>query len=102
MFGSIGGSEILFILVLALLLFGPRKLPEIGRTLARTMSEFRKATHDFRHSLEREIELDKLKEGQAAIDEVRTVVRNPLSVLDAPPVDETSDTRSSDTDPSTS
>ena len=84
MFGSIGGPEILLILVLALLLFGPRKLPEIGRTLARTISDFRRATYDFRSSLEREIELDKVKEAGDTLRQVGTVVRNPLSVLDDP------------------
>ena len=54
MFGSIGGSEFLLILVLALLLFGPRKLPQIGRTLGKALSELRGATHEFRSTLERD------------------------------------------------
>jgi TatA/E family protein of Tat protein translocase len=60
MFG-LGGTEVVVIFVLALLLFGPRKLPEIGRTLGKTLAEFRRATLDFRVNLEREVELDKLK-----------------------------------------
>lgn len=54
--------EILVIFVLALLLFGPRKLPEIGRMLGKTVGEFRKATSEFRSSLEREVELEKVRE----------------------------------------
>lgn len=60
MFG-LGGTEVLVIFGLALLLFGPKKLPEIGRTIGKTLAEFRRATMDFRVSLEREVELDKLK-----------------------------------------
>ena len=58
MFGSLGLPEILFILVLALLLFGPRKLPEIGRTIGKGLSEFRRATNDLKRSIESEIELE--------------------------------------------
>jgi TatA/E family protein of Tat protein translocase len=67
MFGSIGGPEILLIFVLALLLFGPRKLPEIGRALGKTVAEFRKATAEFRGTLEREVEMEKLKETGGAL-----------------------------------
>ena len=69
MFGSLGGPEIIAIFVLALLLFGPRRLPQIGRTIGRTMSEFRKATHDFKSSLEREIELDEVKQAKNELKE---------------------------------
>lgn len=62
MFGSIGGPEIFLIFILALLLFGPRKIPEIGRVLGKTVAEFRKATNEFRATLEREVEMEKLKE----------------------------------------
>lgn len=61
MFG-LGGTEVLVLFVLALLVFGPRKLPEIGQMLGKTMSELRRATMDFRTSLEREVQLDKLRE----------------------------------------
>jgi TatA/E family protein of Tat protein translocase len=59
-FGSLGFAEILFILVLALLVFGPRRLPEVGRTLGKTLREFRRATSDLKRSVEREmVELER-------------------------------------------
>lgn len=58
MFGSLGMPELLFILVLALLLFGPKRLPEIGRTIGKGMAEFRKATNDFKRTIETEIALE--------------------------------------------
>ena len=66
-FGSLGGPEVILIFILALLLFGPRKLPEIGRMLGKAAGEFRKATQDFRVSLEREVELDKVKNAAQSI-----------------------------------
>ena len=56
MFGSIGFPELLLILVVALLLFGPKKLPEIGRTLGRSIAELRKASNDLKRNLEEEVE----------------------------------------------
>jgi len=56
MFGPIGMQEMLFILAAALLIFGPRKLPELGRTLGRGMAEFRRATSDLKRSID--VELD--------------------------------------------
>jgi TatA/E family protein of Tat protein translocase len=53
--GSLGFTEILFILVLALLLFGPRRLPELGRLLGRGLAEFRRASTDLRASIEEEV-----------------------------------------------
>lgn len=55
MFGSIGAPELILIFVVALLVFGPRKLPELGRALGRGIGEFRKATADLKTTLEREI-----------------------------------------------
>ncbi|MCP3982585.1 MAG: twin-arginine translocase subunit TatB [bacterium] len=75
MFGSLGGAELALLLVLALLLFGPRKLPQIGRTLGKGLSEFRRASNDFRASLEREVDLESVKsvknEVSQTVDEVR-------------------------------
>ena len=53
--GSLGFQEIAVILVLALLIFGPRKLPEIGKTLGRSLGEFRRATRDLKRSIEEEV-----------------------------------------------
>ncbi len=58
MFGPLGFQEVLFILVLALLIFGPRRLPEIGRTVGKGMAQFRKASNDLRRSIESEIALE--------------------------------------------
>jgi TatA/E family protein of Tat protein translocase len=54
-FGSLGLPEILFILVVALLVFGPRRLPEVGKTLGKAMREFRRATTDLKRSVEVEM-----------------------------------------------
>lgn len=61
MFG-LGVSELIFILLLALLIFGPKRLPEIGRTLGRGMSEFRKASNELTRSLNTELALDETPE----------------------------------------
>jgi TatA/E family protein of Tat protein translocase len=58
MFGSIGGTELLVIMVIALLIFGPRKLPELGRSIGKGLSEFKRASNDLKRSLEEEIDLE--------------------------------------------
>ena len=62
MFGTLGGPELFLIFVVALIVFGPRKLPEIGKSLGRMMAEFRKASNDFRSTIESEVEAEKIKE----------------------------------------
>ncbi len=58
MIGSLGLPELMFIMLLALLVFGPRKLPEIGRTLGRALGEFRRATTDLKRTLDVEMSTD--------------------------------------------
>jgi TatA/E family protein of Tat protein translocase len=53
--------ELVVIFVIALLVFGPRRLPELGRSLGRGISEFRRASTDLRASIEREIESAQLE-----------------------------------------
>jgi sec-independent protein translocase protein TatA len=55
MLGSLGFPEILFILLLALLVFGPKRLPEVGRKVGRALGEFRRATGDLKRSIDREM-----------------------------------------------
>lgn len=55
MFGSLGWPEIVFILILALLVFGPKRLPEVGRTLGRGLREFRRATSELKRTVNTEI-----------------------------------------------
>lgn len=68
MFGSIGGPEVILLFIAALLLFGPRRLPEIGRTLGKTVADFRRATNDFRANLEREVRMEELKDAVRPIE----------------------------------
>ena len=62
--GSLGVPEMIFIFVLALLLFGPKKLPEVGRTLGKAMSEFRRASSELKATFDREMKtLERETEG---------------------------------------
>ena len=61
MFGSLGAGELLLIFAVILIVFGPRKIPEIGRMLGKAMGEFRKATDDLKSTIEREVRLEELK-----------------------------------------
>lgn len=56
---SIGTTELLVILVVALVVFGPRRLPELGRKLGKGMAEFRRVSDDFKRTWEREVDLDR-------------------------------------------
>ena len=68
MFGSIGMPELIIIFVIALIIFGPRKLPELGRSLGKSLAEFKKASNELRNTLEEEIRIEEQKEavGKAA------------------------------------
>jgi sec-independent protein translocase protein TatA len=67
MFGSIGMPELIIILVIALIIFGPRKLPELGRSLGRSIGEFKRASNELRNTLEEEIRVEEQREQRAAI-----------------------------------
>ena len=69
MFGSIGMPELLIILVIALIIFGPRKLPELGRSLGRSLGEFKKASNELQRTLEEEIKVEETREQRAKVRE---------------------------------
>ena len=58
MFGSIGMPELIIIFVIALIIFGPRKLPELGRSLGKSIAEFKKASNELKSTLEEEIRME--------------------------------------------
>ena len=61
MLGSIGMPELIIIFVIALIIFGPRKLPELGRSLGKSLAEFKRASNELRNTLEEEIRLEEQK-----------------------------------------
>lgn len=64
--GPLGIPELLFILVIALLIFGPKRLPEIGRTMGRAMGEFKRATTDLKRSFNTEMALEEERQPRRA------------------------------------
>jgi len=64
--GNIGGQELLLIMIIGLIVFGPRKLPEIGKSLGKMLVEFRKASSDFKRTIEEEVEAEKARETEPA------------------------------------
>jgi len=60
-FGPLGLPELLIIFIVALLVFGPKKLPEVARTVGKALSMFRKASQDFQSTIRQEIQVEELK-----------------------------------------
>ena len=84
MFGSIGMPELIIILVIALIIFGPRKLPELGKSLGRSLNEFKRASTDLQNTLEQEIRLEEQKEQQVEGAERRPLRARPGRPIPAP------------------
>src|SRR5215467_10700662 len=80
MFGSIGMPELIIIFVIALIIFGPRKLPEIGRSLGKSLAEFKKASNELKHTLEEEIRLEEQRS-----ETPRTAAATPPPAASVPP-----------------
>jgi sec-independent protein translocase protein TatA len=66
MFGSLGLPELVVIFVIALIVFGPRKLPELGRSLGKSINEFKKASNELRNTLDEEVRMDERRTAVAA------------------------------------
>jgi TatA/E family protein of Tat protein translocase len=88
--GSLGWQEIIVIFILALIVFGPRKLPELGKTIGKGLAEFKKASNELKQTWEEEVRLDKEKESISEIINDATV--QPSEILN----DSSSSTESKD------
>jgi TatA/E family protein of Tat protein translocase len=86
MFGSIGMPELIIIFVIALIIFGPRKLPELGRSLGKSLSEFKRASNELKSTLEEEIRLD---EQRATLDAAKAAAAQPVTPPPPRPADAT-------------
>ena len=78
MFGSIGPAELILIFVIALLVFGPKKLPEIGRQVGKALRELKKTSDEIKGRIEEEIDAAELKDIrkdiQSGVDDFRKSV----------------------------
>jgi TatA/E family protein of Tat protein translocase len=79
--GNIGMQELIIIFIIALLIFGPRKLPELGKSLGKSIAEFKRASNELRNTLEEEIRVDEQRQKAAAVAPAPVVTPAP------PPVD---------------
>lgn len=88
MFGSIGMPELIIIFVIALIIFGPRKLPELGRSLGKSLAEFKRASNELRNTLEEEIRIEEQQQKPEAAKTTTAQAAAPTVVTTAP-VEET-------------
>ena len=86
MFGSLGMPELIVIFVIALIIFGPRKLPELGKSLGKSIAEFKRASNELKSTLEEEIRMEEQKtKHEEAVKTAQATQTSLPPVSDAPP-----------------
>ncbi len=76
--GPLGFPELIIIFVVALIVFGPRKLPELGRSLGKSLSEFKRASNELRSTLDDEIRMEDRRAATASPPPAVTAPPTPL------------------------
>jgi TatA/E family protein of Tat protein translocase len=91
MFGSIGFQELIIIMSIALLIFGPKKLPEVGRSIGKALREFRKTSEEIKEKIEEEIHAEEFRELKKDIEQTVDITgsspaesENPYDFTDEP------------------
>ena len=84
MFGSIGMQELIIVFVIALIIFGPRRLPDLGKSLGRSIAEFKRASNDLRNTLEEEIRVDDQRQSKTAATTSGPAATDPRATDDTP------------------
>src|SRR6266542_1894923 len=64
MFGSVGFPELIIIFTIALIIFGPRKLPELGKSLGKSLAEFKRASNELKSTLDEEIRTEERRSAE--------------------------------------
>jgi TatA/E family protein of Tat protein translocase len=101
MFGSIGPAELILIFVVALLVFGPKKLPEIGRSVGKALREFKRTSDEIKGRIEEEIEASELKDIRkdirSGVDDLRASVDQVAAEIKRVPEEITKDIKEHET-----
>src|SRR5436190_11831864 len=86
--GSVGLPELIIIFTIALIVFGPRKLPELGKSLGKSLAEFKRASNELKNTLDEEIRLEDQRSAQRSVDpraaEPNTIHTPPTHTASAP------------------
>lgn len=80
MFGNIGLPEMVVIMAIALLVFGPKKLPEIGRSIGKALREFKKATEEIKDKFEEQINAEEFKDIKNDLADIKKEVSGTLEL----------------------